>query len=1197
MDQQKFDGIFDRLTPRRKEVLQLILAGHSDEAIADSLNIKPPTVRKYLERLYQAFGVSKRVELVTSFVKYKPQLLANSINTTQSLKSTLVDNEQQQITIGENQADWGEAPDTSIFYGRTNELKILKRWIVTDKCRLVLIQGIGGIGKTTLSVKLAQQLQSEFKCIIWRSLREAPHIEKILAELIEFLSEGQETDLKSTTADKITQLISCLRSSRCLLILDNVESILQKGVQTGQYRKGYEKYGDLLRQVGELSHQSCLVLTSREKPEEIIMQQGEKLLVRSLLLFGLSELPALEILKTKGFSGSEAKITELIQKVEGNPLVLKIISTYIKELFAGDISTFLSQGTTVFGSVDKLLEYQFNRLSELEKTVMYWLAINREAVSITQLREDILPELSAQPILLESLKSLNRRSLIQNTIGGITLQNVVMEYMTNRLIEKMSKEIKNGQIKLFHNYALIKATAKDFVRENQVRLILKPFAATLTNVERKLTELLETLRIQVPQTPGYAAGNILNLLCQLNYNLSDLDFSDLPVWQAYLQDRELYNVNFAHSDLTNSVFSRTFGTVLSVIFSPDGKLLAVGDAKGDIHLWEVANYQLILTCQGHSNKVWSVAFSPDSKTLVSGSEDKTVKIWDVRTGQCLQTLREHSDRIWSVTFSPQGDQFATASDDLSVRLWDAKSNKCLNLLKHTSGIRSIAFSPDGNILVSGSADKTLKTWDVHTGECLKTLRGHTDKIWSVVFSPILNKENLGRIIISCSDDLTVKLWNISTGKCLKTLKGHTNWVWSVTSSLQNHIIASASDDQTVKIWDIHTGECLKTLKGHTDRIWAVTFSPDGEAIASGGDDQTVRIWNVRTGECLKTLKGYTNWVWSVAFSPDGETIASGSDDQTVRIWNVRTGECLKTLKGHIRGVIRSVTFSPDGETIVSASADQTIRIWDVPTGQCLKVLQDHISCVCCVVFNPQDRIIASASDDQTVRIWDVSTGQCLKILSVNLNLTSSVVYSPSTPLAHDSKWGILASTCEDQTVKIWDLETGECLQTFQGHTSWVRSVAFSPDGAIIVSGSEDKTVKLWNVETGECLKTLHGHIDRVWSVTFSPVSIATPQGFGKMIASAGDDQTVRLWNVETGECLKIFYGHTNRVLSVRFSPQGNFIASGSVDETIRIWDVKTGNCLKVLRNPRLYDGMDITDVTGITEAQKSILRALGARQL
>lgn len=54
------------------------------------------------------------------------------------------------------------------------------------------------------------------------------------------------------------------------------------------------------------------------------------------------------------------------------------------------------------------------------------------------------------------------------------------------------------------------------------------------------------------------------------------------------------------------------------------------------------------------------------------------------------------------------------------------------------------------------------------------------------------------------------------------------------------------------------------------------------------------------------------------------------------------------------------------------------------------------------------------------------------------------------------------------------------------------------------------------------------------------------------------------------------------------------LSSSSEDETIKFWDVKTGQCLKTLRNPRPYEKMDITGVTGLTEAQKATLISLGA---
>ncbi len=181
-----------------------------------------------------------------------------------------------------NRADWGEAMDVSVFYGRTEELATLKQWIVQDNCRLVGLLGMGGIGKTALSVKFAQHVQHEFNYLIWRSLQNAPPVNDILATLIQILSNQQETpaNLPESPSLRITQLIEYLRSSRCLLILDNAESILQAGAVAGQYRPGYEGYGEFIKRVGETSHRSCLILTSCEKPQELAVLEGETLPVR-----------------------------------------------------------------------------------------------------------------------------------------------------------------------------------------------------------------------------------------------------------------------------------------------------------------------------------------------------------------------------------------------------------------------------------------------------------------------------------------------------------------------------------------------------------------------------------------------------------------------------------------------------------------------------------------------------------------------------------------------------------------------------------------------------------------------------------------------------------------------------------------------------------------------------------------------------
>ncbi|MGI2902839.1 NB-ARC domain-containing protein [Tolypothrix sp. VBCCA 56010] len=1115
---------------------------------------------------------------------------------TQNQKSQIVkaspptDREEYKVTIASKPPDWGEAPSIGgVFYGRELELSKLKQWIVKDNCRLVAILGMGGIGKTTLSVKLADEVK-DFEYVIWRTLRNAPPVTDFLGNLIRFLSNEQETDLPETVDGRITLLIDYLRKQRSLLVLDNAETIMQGGdlpkgnsfaSRAGQYKEGYEGYGELLRRVGEEAHKSCLVLTSREKPKEFAPLEGEASPVRTLSLTGLEPTEGQEILKDKGLLGSQGEWAELVKKYSGNPLALKGVSETIGELFGGNIAAFLNEREIIFGDTRNLLDQQFERTSDLEKEIIYWLAIKREPVSLEDLLDDIVRPLIKREIL-EALESLRRRSLIEQNAALFTLQPVVMEYITEMLVEKVAQEINTGEMTLFMSHPLSEATAKDYIRNAQINLILTPVLKRLNtifrltkSIEHKLTQILSKLQEKSLPQPGYAIGNVINLLCQMQTDLTGYNFSNLTVWQAYLQGVNLHNVNFANADLAKSAFSETLSIITSVAFSSDGKLLAAGDADAKTHLWQVADTREIFTLSGHTSRIWSVAFSPDSQTLASASEDQTVKLWDVREGKWLRTLQGHSDRVRSATFSPDGNILASGSEDRTVKLWNIHTGQCLKTLEgHTSCVWPVAFNPDGNILASGSEDKTVKLWDVGKGKCLKTLQGHTGWIRSVAFSPN------GNIIASCSDDQTIKLWDVREGKCLKTLQGHTNSVRSVAFSPNGNIIASCSDDQTVKLWDIPEGKCVKTLPGHTSWVWSVAFSPDGQTLASGSEDQTVKLWDIqdiREGKCIKTLQGYTRRVRAIAFNPDGRTLASGTDDKTIRLWDIHQGKCFKTLEGHTSW-IWSVAFSPDGHILASGGDDRTVKLWDIREGKCLITLQGHTSWVRSVAFSPDGNTLASCGDDQTVKLWDVHTGQCLRTLQGHTSWVWSVAFSPDGQT--------LASGSEDQTVKLWDFREGKCLKTLRGHTSWVWQVAFSPDGEILASSGDDQIVKLWDVRTGQCLKNLQGHKSRVWSVAFSPD--------GHILASSGDDQTVKLWDIHTGQCLKTLLGHTSWVRSLTFGSDNSILASGSEDETIKLWDIKTGECLKTLRIERVYQGMNISGVTGLTAAQKMTLKALGA---
>lgn len=443
----------------------------------------------------------------------------------------IVDRRGSRLT--DPRTDWGEAIDTSIFFGRTEELVQLEQWIALEKCRIVAILGMGGIGKTALAVRFAEKSQDQFEYLIWRSLRNAPPVQEILADLIEFLSDGREIDLPEKIDAQISLLIEHLRENRCLLLLDDFETILRSGELAGQYREDYQAYGQLIKRLGEERHQSCLVLTTREKPIEVSALAGATLPVRELKLRGLGQEDAKKILEKIGFSDLNHGWEELIQLYRGNPSALKIIANTIREVFNGDISQFIEQSTLVIGdTITNLLAEQVERLSALEIEIVYWLAIERQPISLSELKADMQFSVSSSSQLISALTSLKRRSLLdrdsitEEREAIFSLQPVVRKYITNQLVEQVCQDIfaviethSLSKLGLLRSHNLVKDQEQTDEKKIQIRLIITPIRERLylrlrsfNSIEKRLNEVLLMLQDKPLQTIGYAQMNILNLI-------------------------------------------------------------------------------------------------------------------------------------------------------------------------------------------------------------------------------------------------------------------------------------------------------------------------------------------------------------------------------------------------------------------------------------------------------------------------------------------------------------------------------------------------------------------------------------------------------------------------------------------------------------------------------------------------------------
>jgi len=278
---------------------------------------------------------------------------------------------------------------------------------------------------------------------------------------------------------------------------------------------------------------------------------------------------------------------------------------------------------------------------------------------------------------------------------------------------------------------------------------------------------------------------------------------------------------------------------VSVVFSPDNRILASGNLDGTIKLWDVETGKEIKTLQGHTDVVLSVKFSPDGKILASGGGDNTIRLWNIEVGREYATLKGHSGFVYCVDFNSTGTILASASEDRTIKLWNAITNNEIKTLHgHDNSVVSIDFSPDDKILISGSDDTTVKLWSVLEGNEMMTLHGHTDIVYSVNFHPE------GSIIASGSNDTTIKLWNITTGEEIKTLRGHSGFVSGVNFSPDGKILASSSYDKVIRLWDFISGNELASLNGHTDAIYGINFNSDSSMLSSVSWDKTIRLWNI-----------------------------------------------------------------------------------------------------------------------------------------------------------------------------------------------------------------------------------------------------------------------------------------------------------------------------------------------------------------
>ncbi|QEH35647.1 Serine/threonine-protein kinase PrkC [Aquisphaera giovannonii] len=265
----------------------------------------------------------------------------------------------------------------------------------------------------------------------------------------------------------------------------------------------------------------------------------------------------------------------------------------------------------------------------------------------------------------------------------------------------------------------------------------------------------------------------------------------------------------------------------AVAFSPDGRHLATSGLNERLKVWDATTGRQLLTLTGTSREVIRpcVAFSPDGRYLAQADNDRSVKVWDATTGGRVQTLRGHSAAVCAVAFSPDGQTLASAGDDETVKVWAVGSGQeLLTFRGHMAPVFSVAFSPDGHRLASAGGNSPY----------FQALDADSDRGGRELTAAGGDSQHFGE----------VHVWDPSTGRELYQLRGHTDAVLGVAFSPDGRRLVTASDDQTIKLWDTATGQEVFALRGHLAAVRSAAFSPDGRRIVSGGSDWTAKVWDL-----------------------------------------------------------------------------------------------------------------------------------------------------------------------------------------------------------------------------------------------------------------------------------------------------------------------------------------------------------------